>query len=238
MPFAGPGFMRNIKKGISRHIKARRRIAVPMPVVKAYVRGAIRKEHEIKQATFSGAGGVISQTTGTYMYLCVPVIGGNLDEGVLVNQRIGNKIRLLSIEINFNVYLNNAQASALFRAVLLNDKDADGLPASTLEWLTANTAGQSISAPIREQGKSQYTVLSQRFANFTQPAGVVGLVPTAFHQFRIRKSWKAGKVVEFTNSATLGNTGDLQKNSIVLCLFSDALGLSTSSIIYSLRYTD
>lgn len=217
--------------------------------VKKIVKQAIKSDAELKQFVRDITTGLISTTAGTKHLF------QGLIQGVGDSQRIGSKYKIWGIECRFSIQLNATFQSDIIRAIILVDKQANGVTFVSNDLITDNGAGLGVNAPRTNQLKNNFRVLYDRTMTVQKKTGAASgtitnnAVPTinTFSQvtplelvksFKFIKRFKQPIITYYYPNANAGTVADIETNSIYLGVWSQNGTTSMINGKTSILYTD
>lgn len=170
------------------------------------------------------------------------------------DQRIGNKVRALSLVVNGTVTMpvqaadSTADVAPTIKIVLANKVDADGDVGNPTQLFT-NPSGvnETVTVPLRNKdymkdweilAETTFTMPMPPMANHSGAAS--GLVQGGVDvPWTLSKYWKNGKIIKYLEDATAGTEADVVRNN--MCIFvNQGNSGHTCKMYYNARltYTD
>lgn len=161
-----------------------------------YVRSIVNVEYKYTDVAITGS----LSTTPSITFLTDTV------QGVTVNDRNGNSIKLKSMYISGIVYANTAATFAQnVRCIIFIDKDSRGAAPLATDLLTAST----IQAPINLLNGKRFVVLMDKHINVGTQANT-----SAMHNFKYFKKFN----MDLSYQASGGSAADADTNQIYMLL--------------------
>lgn len=196
--------------------------------IKSYVKKTIEHETEDKFLSLD------NQTTVTTNAGTVNLLNGMV-VGTTVGTRLGNKVRLVGLQMRFVATAAIATNVNWFRIILIADKQANAaIPGVANILQTATAAFRPFSTFNPDVVPSRYTILYDRTHRIDIEGGSTDVPKNLF--IKINKySWKKNPLLVQYNGNNTGLITDINKNSIYLLTYSpSAVGVSLNwqSMLY------
>lgn len=208
------------KTGTRKSFK-RRKVTKP---VKAYVKRAIVSQEEKKFASYSAVMSPVLATPILYLQ-------NGLSTGPERFNRVGNSVRMRTLQAYFNLYTATANVAQHIRILLVMDRMSMGV---------APTAAQVFSNPLTSFNSplnpnlvpSRFRIMYDRKFALNIGGGATD-VPQV-KQVRIKKTWKNGQKIVY-NDLTVGNITAINKFALywIVCnVNAVAANLDFTSTLY------
>lgn len=179
------------------------------------------------------SGGPTAVTTGAPT---MAIVFGFMNQGAANTQRIGQKITCHSMQFRLACDCNVAGASRI-RVLIVRDKQTNGaLPASAQDWfMDKNAATSWYSLYDPSTVGPRYEILCDKSRQLNIGGG------NAQTPLKSMISWRM-KRKPFSVVYNIGNAGtiaDINKNSILLCVYTDAVANGPSYVFdFAAKYKD
>lgn len=196
--------------------------------VKSYVKKTI--EHETEDKFLS----IDNQTTVTSNTGTVNLLNGMV-VGTTVGTRLGNKVRLVGLQMRFVTIPLGTAGVQWFRIILVADKQANAAIPGVANILQTATAGfRPYSTYNPDVVPSRYTILYDRTHRIDIEGGSTDTPKNLF--IKINKySWKKNPLLVQYNGNNTGLIQDINKNSVYLLTYSNVTvgpSLNWQSMLY------
>lgn len=155
------------------------------------------------------------------------LLQNGLSVGADVQQRVGQKIRMTSIEGNFVIATAGASIAGTTsthqcRIMLIYDKQPNGAGITLNQLFVLSGAGNTFLSPLNPAGKPRYEVLIDRHYNMPINGGAANVSENRI----IRLYKKLNKSTKY-NTGNTGLIGDINTGSLYWLLCSD-----TGDLVY------
>jgi len=155
----------------------------------------------------------------------------SMTQGSANNVRVGDKIKMRSLEIKFQMAARTGNADRV-RILIFMDKQTNGAPpaANSIFADGGASAATSFFQPLHpDYFPSRYQLLRDRMVILTQQGGATNVNQEKLITFKIPLK---GKLVQYRAGSNTGNIDDIVKGSLIMFCVSDALNAAQPAVAY------